>query len=191
MALMWQLAMLAQVVFDRRQRKKGKRQRKKGNIKVNFWNFSSEMNCLCRDQFFLSFLIFLKKKKSCFPLYLCFVMTVKNSLFDWICHWRHSVNLMDSLDGGPGLAGSIFFRCFFFSLMTLWKQVYPLQQTERWVVLFDILYCYMPVYKNANDNHRKGHLDYCRASLSCLFLSVLLSLRLFPNLSSLHLEFDS
>lgn len=119
-------------------------------------------------------------------------MTVKNSLFDLICHRRHSVILMDSLDAGHRHAGSIFFRCFlFFSpfLMTLQKQGYPLLQTERWVVLFDILYCYMPVYKNANDNHRKGHLDYCRASLSCLFLSGLLSLHLFCNLSSLHLEF--
>lgn len=114
MALMWQLAVLAQVVFDRRQRKREGGKEKNGNIKVNFWNFSSEMNCLCRDQFFLSFLKFLGKKKNlCFPLYLCFVTTVKNSLFDSICPWRHSVILMDSLDAGPRLAGSIFFRCFF------------------------------------------------------------------------------
>jgi len=185
---MWQLAMLAQVVFDRRQRKRGRRDIKKHlNIKGTLWNVSSASNCLCGNQLF--FCHFFKKKKIdlCFSPH-CLVMTVKNSRLDWICNWRHLVILMDSLDAGLWLAESIFLRCFSF-LMTLWKQVYPLRHTGRWVVLFDIFYGYMPVYKNANDNHRKGHLDYCRASLNCLFLSGLLSLHLLCNMSSLHLEF--
>lgn len=176
------------------QKTKGKRKegrKKKGNIKVNFWNFSSEMNCLCGDQFFLSFLIFLNKKISVFFCIFALSWLLRTArLIEFATgdiQWTWWILWMQDL----GLLEPSFLDVFFFSLMTLWKQVYPLQQTERWVVLFDILHCYMPVYKNANDNHGKGHLDYCRASLSCLFLSGLLSLHLFPNLSSLHLEFDS
>lgn len=117
-ALMWQLAMLAQVVFDRRQRKQ-EGEKKNWSIKGKLWNISSEVNCLCRNQLFFSAISKKKETDHCFPLY-CFVMAVKNSPFDWICVWQHLVILMDSLDAGPRLAGSIFFRCFF--LMTLWKQ---------------------------------------------------------------------
>lgn len=96
--------------------------------------------------------------------------------------------LIDPLDAGPELDGSIFLRCF----STLWyyrNRPTLYCKTEDWAVLFDILLCFMPVYKNANDDHRGGHLDYSWASQSCLFLSGLLSLHLFSNPCSLRLEF--
>lgn len=39
----------------------------------------------------------------------------------------------------------------------------------KWMVLFDVLCWCMPVYKNANDNHKRGHLDYCQGSCPVSF----------------------
>lgn len=141
------------------------------NLGKLFFNSSSEKNCLCRDQFFLSFLILLKR------VFLCiFALSwlLKQRLFDWICHCRHSVMLMDPLDAGPRLAGSIFFRCSFFLSLWHYKKRSTLYSrlNGEWCYL---TYCTATVYKNANDNHKKGHLDYCQASQSCLFPSGLLS----------------
>lgn len=151
MALMWQLAMLAQVVFDRRQRKREGRKEKKCKHKrqsigifllrwiafAGISSFSPSFSC---------------KKHLYFSLYRCFVMAVKNSLFDWICHWRHLVILMDSLDAGPRLAGSIFFKMIFFSYDIMET---GLPFTADWTVSGIIwhIVLYMPVYKNVNDNH--------------------------------------
>lgn len=85
MALMWQLAMLAQVVFDRRQRKreggkekKIKHKRQSIGIFLLRWIASAGISSFSP--------LFSCKKTYFFPLYRCFVMAVKNSLFDWICH---------------------------------------------------------------------------------------------------------
>lgn len=113
-------------------------------------------------------------------------MSVKNRLLDWICQQRHLVILMDPFDAGHTLDGSIVFRCF--SALWYYRNGPTLYcKTEDWAFLFDILLCLMPVHENANDDHRGGHLDYSWASLSCLFLSGLLSLHLFSNPHSLRL----
>lgn len=157
-------------------------------VMVNFWFFPPlRGNAFTRISSFSSFSY--SKRKILLPQWsLASVMSVKNRLWDWICHQRHLVILMDPLDTGHMLDGSIFFRCF--SALWYYRNAPTLYcKTEDWALVFDILFCLVPVYKNANDDHRGGHLDYSWASLSCLFLSGLLSLNLFSNPYSLCLEF--
>ena len=81
--------MLAQVVFDRRQRKreggekkKKKNQKHKGKVLEFF--LIDELLLQKSILSLISHCLGGQKKTThlCFPPYLCFVMTVKNSLFD-------------------------------------------------------------------------------------------------------------